>query len=459
MKPNSLAFRLVAGAAVWTALGLLGGGLALASIFRDAIQRNFDNRLIVVWESLVTLAEVPSEGDIVVPPLSDPRFGQTYSGWYWQISVGGGDGGDTGIVARSRSLFDRTLSVDPRVNPQTYTTWQEVGPEGQTLRVMAREVVLPGAGQPFYVVVAGDEAEVRSDVRRFNAILTWAFLALGLGLAIAMLIQVRFVVRPLKRVGKALAAIRNGKAERLDGDFPSEIAPLAHELNALIEHNAEVIERSRTHVGNLAHALKTPLSVLANEAQGEEGMLATVVARQTRLMRDQIEHHLARARAAGSARVIGARTEVQSVLSDLVRTLGKIYRQKGLSIGCTCEAGLAFRGERQDLEEMVGNLLDNACKWARRKVTVAAQRLVGEHDAPLELEIVIADDGLGLSDAERVAVLERGARLDETQPGSGLGLSIVKDLVRLYQGELMLSPAPAGGLAVRLRLPAAPGET
>jgi len=290
MTPNSLAFRLVAGAAIWAALALLAGGIALASIFRDAIQRNFDNRLIVVWESLVALAEVQSEGDIMVPPLSDPRFSQTYSGWYWQITVGTPGSPESGIVARSRSLWDDALDVRPGVNPRTYATWFDDGPEGQSLRVIAREVALPDADQPFYIVVAGDEEEVRTNVRRFNAVLTWSFVGLGLILAIAMLIQVRIGLMPLRRVKTALAAIRNGTAERLTGSFPSEIAPLADELNALIEHDAEVIERSRTHVGNLAHALKTPLSVLANESQGARDGLGEIVARQTRIMREQIEH-------------------------------------------------------------------------------------------------------------------------------------------------------------------------
>lgn len=462
MTPNSLAFRLVAGAAIWGGLALLLGGIALASIFRDVVQRNFDNRLMVVWESLVTVAELTPERNLSVPPLSDPRFGQTFSGWYWQISLVEAVGSNTAIVNRSRSLWDQTLTAHPDVNPRTFVKWRAGGPEQQMLRIIAREVVLPGAGQPFLIIIAADEDAVTANIERFNSILTWSFAAFGVVLLIAMLIQVRVGLRPLRHIRSGLAAIRNGRSERLDGDFPTEIAPLVGELNALIEHNAEVLERSRTQVGNLAHALKTPLSILANEGQNHPGPLAGSVLKQTQLMKNYVDHYLARARAAATAQVLGARTDVASVLSDLVRTLQKIHQDRALSIDWQSQDQLAFRGERQDLEEMVGNLLDNACKWTTRQVKVSARSLPSEDDAAgdtAQLTIVIEDDGPGLSNEHKEAALERGTRLDDTTPGSGLGLSIVRDLVGLYGGTLDLGSSDAGGLSARLILPEQRGDT
>jgi len=255
---------------------------------------------------------------------------------------------------------------------------------------------------------------------------------------------------PLGRVSRALTAIREGRADHLEGDFPAEIRPLADELNALVAHNAQVVTRARTHVGNLAHFLKTPLSVLANEAQGSQGPLAEAVTRQVSVMRRQVDHYLARARTVGSVAVIGARTEAAPVVADLTRALSKLYAPRAVTIDRQCPEGLSFRGDRADLEEMIGNLLDNACKWATQRVEiVVAQAGAGR------LKITVADDGPGLTDDQISRVLERGERLDQSKPGSGLGISIVKEIAALYGGALTLERSPSGGLAAELTLPAA----
>ena len=257
----------------------------------------------------------------------------------------------------------------------------------------------------------------------------------------AVLVQVRFGLEPLRRMGRALGAIRGGATARLEGAFPAEIEPLAAELNALLDHNEALVERARTHVGNLAHGLKTPLSVLTNEAGRSQGPLAELVGRQVALMRRQVDHHLARARAIATGSILGARTDVLPVLRDLERTLERIYADKALAIELACPPELAFRGARQDLEEMLGNLLDNACKWAAASVAVRVEA------APEQvLQIAIEDDGPGLPASRRAEVLERGRRLDEQVPGTGLGLAIVADLAQLYGGRLVLdaAPPPAG---------------
>ncbi len=264
--------------------------------------------------------------------------------------------------------------------------------------------------------------------------------------------QVRFGLAPLKRISDALAAIRAGTAERLEGQFPIEIAPLARETNALIDANREIVERARTHVGNLAHALKTPLSVVVNEAAGRDDPLAAKVTEQANIMRDQITRHLERARLAAGLKVVGSVTSVVPVVTALIRTMEKIHKGRGIVIDLNAPVDVRFRGERQDLEEMVGNLVDNACKWAQMRVSV---ELVAERrDGAPAARIIIDDDGPGLSPSQRDQVARRGRRLDETKPGSGLGLSIVLELAALYGGNLQLGNAPIGGLRAELVLPA-----
>jgi signal transduction histidine kinase len=315
---------------------------------------------------------------------------------------------------------------------------------------LVRAITLPGAEGPLLYAVAGDRGEIELDRQGFNRLLSLALAILFVGVLGAVLVQVRFGLEPLRRMGRALGAIRGGATARLEGDFPAEIEPLAAELNALLDHNEALVERARTHVGNLAHGLKTPLSVLTNEAGRSQGPLAELVGRQVALMRRQVDHHLARARAIATGSILGARTDVLPVLDDLGRTLERIYADKGLAIELACAPELAFRGARQDLEEMLGNLMDNACKWAAARVSVRADAAPGQ-----VLQIAIEDDGPGLPPSRRAEVLERGRRLDEQVPGTGLGLAIAADLAQLYGGRLVLDAASTGGLRALLVLPAA----
>jgi signal transduction histidine kinase len=274
-------------------------------------------------------------------------------------------------------------------------------------------------------------------------------------LLLTTIFQVRFGLAPLKRISDAIADIRSGRAERLEGEFPVEIAPLARETNALIDANREIVERARTHVGNLAHAIKTPLSVIVNEAAAHiADPFATKVLEQADVMRDQVAHHLERARIAARLTIIGTVTEVAPAIEALRRTMEKIHRDRGTVIEVKADAQAKFRGERQDLEEMVGNLVDNACKWATSQVfiEVLVERPVAPGAGPV-LRIIVDDDGRGLSAAERAQVSRRGQRLDESKPGFGLGLSIVVDLAALYGGSLSLGSAPIGGLRAELVLP------
>jgi len=461
---HSLTTRLIAAAALWSGIGLLIGGILLANVFRDTVVRNFDQSLIALWEGLVAGIELTEHGELIeAPDLADPRFRATFSGWYWQVrEVRRADQApkapNAPIDIRSRSLFDFRLATPQDVGSRDYTRAYVGGPDQQQLRLIARKVQLPGSTSLFVVTLAADKAALDAEIDRFNTILAWAFAALGAGLLMAMLLQVRVGLSPLRRVKDQLHQVRTGQIETLKGPFPKEIAPLADELNALIHHNFEVLERARTQVGNLAHALKTPLSILKGEAKLHSGPLAETVTRQTDVMKDQVDRHLSRARAAAAARIIGARCAVYPVLVSLQRTLEKLYTDKGIEIEVQCPADLLFRGDQQDLQEMVGNLMDNGCKWSSKRVRVSAAPLA-EANEEARLRLIVDDDGPGLEPRHRTAVVMRGMRLDERMPGSGLGLSIVTDLAEYYRGTLELDQSPMGGLRCSLILPVAQSAT
>lgn len=431
-------------------LGLAVGGVVLSAAFRAAALENFDAGLEADMDGLIAAAEPDPQGGLILQGrFLNHRFDRVYSGLYYQIKAAKGGG------QISRSLFDRT--IEPAFKSRTGAlSWGTApGPDGQTLRVVARQVEFPIAATEapddttdYTFLVAGTLADVDDQTAEFNSTLVWSFVLLGLGLVAAILIQVRIGLLPLRQVSVALARIRDGQARRLEGDFPSEIAPLAGELNALIQHGEEVVVRARTHVSNLAHFLKTPLSVLAAEADSQPGPLADTVRKQVFSMRRQVDHYLSRARAAGSLDVLGNRTQVSVVLDDLARVIARIHAERGIVIESECGQTLYFRGERQDLEEMTGNLIDNACKWAASRVKVRCAK------QGARLTITVEDDGPGLTRDERAQVGERGERLDESVPGSGLGLAIVRDIAKLYGGFFTLDASPMGGVLARLELPA-----
>ncbi len=438
---------------MWTVLALAAGGFVLSGAFRNAAQNNFDTSLITDMDGLIAAADPDPEGGVSLQArFLNHRFDRVYSGLYYQIKPGGAESSGGQI---SRSLFDKQIMPGGFRREGARMWGYAEGPENQHLRVLAQRVEFPitateapGDTSSYTFLVAGDMSQVESETREFNGILFWSFLLLGLGLLMAILIQVRIGLMPLRRVSEALARIRDGHARRLEGNFPSEIAPLAGELNSLIQHSEEVVGRARTHVSNLAHFLKTPLSVLTSEAEANPGPLADQVKSQVGSTRRQVDHYLARARAAGSLDVLGNRTEVEAVLSGLTRVLSRIHGDRGIDIDCECPADLYFRGERQDLEEMAGNLIDNACKWAKSQVRVRAVR------EGARLVLTVEDDGPGLTETERAQVGSRGERLDESVPGTGLGLAIVRDISKLYQGFFVLDASPLGGLLARLNLPA-----
>jgi signal transduction histidine kinase len=434
-------------------------GIALSSLYRQAVERAFDRRLGVYLKTLVADVASPDEsGDHFPQSLSEPLFELPLSGWYWQVSRVDLPKPE---VRSSRSLWDGSLPQLPQTSGgkdiggshQGYVK----GPEDQSLRLLERTIDLGEDGR-FLIAVAGDASEIDEELRSFDHALLGTFAVLAVVLLLITMFQVRFGLAPLKRISESLAAIRSGKAERLEGNFPEEIAPLARETNALIDANREIVQRARTHVGNLAHALKTPLSVMMNEAAAHgDNPFAAKIREQTNIMRDQVTRHLERARLAARHKVVGTVTDVGPVLAGLARTMEKIYHDRGIVIDVDAPENARFRGERQDLEEMVGNLVDNACKWAHARVSIEVVQSPATGAGQETIHLMIDDDGPGLSEREReeVQAAHRGRRLDETKPGSGLGLSIVVELASLYGGGLSLDTAPIGGLRAELVLPAA----
>ncbi len=451
-RPLSLTLRQIITASVLSALALIAVGFALAAIFYSSMEKSFDKQLSLNIDALAANIVKANDGkiEISVSPI-DPRFSKPLSGYYWQVfefidskSLISGE--------KSPSLVDENLSLPTNIideiNSKRGTTLNlNLKHFDEDLRVAARIFTLPDLETPILLIVTRDINEISEASQRFNQVLALSLVMLAIGLVIAVYFQVRLGLSPLTKMRSELTDIREGNKEVLDENIPSELAPIAKELNALLVHNKEVVERARTHVGNLAHALKTPISVMLNESQGHKNPFGELVANQAQTMTRQVEHYLKRARAAARAETLRSRTEVQDVVNDIVRTLQRLYRAEGVRIDIIGETKAVFRGDREDLEDLIGNLTENACKYGGGLVEISFS------ESENEIDIMIEDDGEGLSEQEAKAALGRGVRLDESAPGSGLGLSIADELARAYGGALDLSSSALGGLKVNLRLP------
>ena len=439
-------------------------GIALTWFYRNSTYRIFDDPLESAITSLIASAQAvtddngaPSVG-LTGEPI-DPRYQRALSGRYWLIGKLD-ETGDINPMQASRSMAGETLTLPVtdaaqiRLSPGAEIRSVANGPDldnGERLRVIARSVILPGMeNDPVVFIAAADSQAANQAILRFGGLAAGLLVLLSTGLIFGVFSQVRLGLKPLFDLRNKVADVREGRADRVDGDYPSEIAPLAEELNTLIDHNRDIVERARTHVSNLAHALKTPLAVLLNEAETSKSQLSDVVTRQSGIMKNQVDHHLQRARAAARGQTIGVSTDVETTIVPIARTLERIYRDKDIEFDVTISHGLTFRGEKRDLEEMVGNLMDNACKWTNSTVRVSAAPMVSDDSL---MKISVTDDGAGLKETEYAEALKRGARLDEATPGTGFGLAIVDDLARAYKGVLILGRGDMGGLEATMHLP------
>ncbi len=454
---GSIRARLLVFSAIPALLFLIIGVLVVLSLARGIQREEFIETLEVELFQLVAWAQVVDDGTFDPQLPGATRFETAFSGWYYQVFQLNETGG-IDVVATSQSLQQARLNI-PEI-PEGSNRWftEAIGPTGEGLMIVVQRVraatladnrPIPNPDDQFFIAVARSV----EPLTQTNQLL---YRALGIGfgigavyLMLSTIFLVTFSLAPLARAQQSLHGIRSGEASRLTGAFPREIEPLAEEINLLIDENEKVVERARTQVGNLAHALKTPLSVLTNEAQTAETPLANAVAEQAALMRAQVDRYLARARVAATSQVLGARTEVAPVISRLVRALEKIQADKNITVEQDVGEGLYLRGEQQDLEEVIGNVLENAFKWAKSRIVLKAEK------TGADLLFTVADDGPGLAPEDRPQALKRGQRLDETTPGTGLGLSIVADIVSAYGGEVKLGAAALGGLEVKISLPSA----
>lgn len=446
---RSLRWRLLAGTALALALALLLAGLALSALFRAEIERQLDDGLLQQLDQLTAVVEFDAQGQIRLDDhsLSDPRWRRPYSGLYWQV-----DGDQARGVLRSRSLWDATLDNRADALPDGRVHRHDVtGPQGTVLRVLERAVYPAEQPQAVWrLLVAADRSASAQAVTHFGRVLSLSLGVLWCLLVVAAWAQVAVGLAPLRALQSAVLAVREGRASRIAADAPTELRPLVQGFNDVLARNDDMVERARQQAGNLAHAVKTPLAVMAQAATGDATPLGTVVREQTDAARRQVDWHLARARAAAH-KVFGAeQVPLAPLVAGLLRVVQRVHADRGLRVHAEAiDATARCACAEPDLQEMLGNLLENACKWARAEVVVSVV------SAPGAWCLLVDDDGPGVAPARRDAVLARGVRLDESVPGSGLGLHIVQELARAYAGSLALDEAPLGGLRVRLTLPAA----
>jgi signal transduction histidine kinase len=440
-------------AAGWIFVLLLGGGIALERTLTRQVEANFDEQLDYILTAMIASAEIDPFGEVwFYRALGDQRFLEPGSGLYWQIS------GSQFEPIASRSLWDRTLKLhgieargdhfDSEVH--FYNSAQF---KGEPLRIAERTVILPGSETRWTFAVASATEQMDAQIGRVRLILIWSFAVLGLGLLMMALIQIRYGLSPLRRVRAAIQKLRTTGSGRITDPLPLEVQPLVEELNALLEHSERQAEEARRHAGNLAHALKTPLTVLTNAATARAPDLGTAVMRETRTMQRHVDHHLARARAVGRRAVGHARTNVMASAEAVRRAVERLYPQGRLDIAGSKTANVAI--ERQDLDELLGNLIENAAKYGGGSVFVTIDPDEAEDAGdPKQCVIWVEDDGPGIPEAERSRIFDRGVRLDTDKPGTGLGLAIVRDVAEIYGGSVTLSESEdLGGLLVELRLP------
>lgn len=445
---------MLIGGVVWSLIAVLGGIVAMTVSYRaqtiQLLEEELDSTLVTLPRAL----EILPDGrvvDIEEKLPSDVRYDLPLSGRYWAM-IAIQEDGSFGNDIRSQSLWDGPLPVSPALavsalgDPGIIKHANIRGPADERLRVAAQSIRVPNRAMPILLVAAADREATDEGANRLRVVLLITMTILAAGTLLALWLGLRVALRPFNRVQADIADVRQGTRSKLDGTYPVEVLPLTEELNKLIDNNRAIVERSQTHVGNLAHALKTPLAVLRNEATGETP-LDDVVRRQTEAMRSNVEHYLKRAQAAARAEALGVRTEVKPVVDGLVRLLNRLFGKGGITVESTIRPGIHVRVEQQDIEEMLGNVMENACKWTKSRVEVSAEP--GDNGLMM---IHIDDNGDGLTPEEMEAAVKRGVRLDETAPGTGLGLSIVADISEMNGGKLSLSDSPLGGLRATIAL-------
>ena len=444
---NSLAVRLFFSATIWIIFTLVSAGLLLSDLNEKTNFTAFDDRLNLLLETLIGASRVDSsDGITVVSTIGDPRFFQPYSGWYWQVNNG------TKTLVRSRSMWDQVFTSDKRliggrsqfIDSVNQTNEKDKFIETKKLHIIERNISFPGIDSPVTFIVSGDTEEYQQNINKFDNTLSVILFILGTGLMIAVFLQVKFGLLPLNKIKASLFKVRNGDEDKLKESYPLEVQPLASEINELLDHNAKIIDRAKTHVGNLAHVLKTPLAVISNEIKTEDNIMSN----QVILMKRHIDRYLKKAHLESVGTFSKEKINIIDLVKKMISIFKKLYPEVQINLDESGQEAFVF-GSMDDLEEVIGNIIENACKYGKNKIEVEIR--ISEKN---NLQLVISDDGLGLSQEQMNKVFARGFRIDEQKPGTGLGLNIVKDIVETYmKGKVTLSRSKLGGLEVNILLP------
>jgi len=444
MVHKSLAFRIVAYSGAWIVMVLLIAALLLVYFYRDHIAQQSDRHVSLHFEELVEASRFLPGGTFALAfQPSDPRYHDLNSGWYWQVKQSGV------TLARSPSLGENSLDPIKFQATKSVAIHEFSGPLNEALRIHVAQIEAGSGRAPLLLMATAPITGITNDVQEYSNHIIISFLLLGIGLLLAVVLQVRVALKPLQAISTQIGNVRIGKVTRLPSDYPEDVQPLVDELNNLLENNAVLLNRARNRLGDLAHCVKNPLTVIVNESRNMEPGQRELILQQTSEITRNVDHYLSRARAFGPGNVLGARTSIKNVVADLVYATQRIYQDWDLEYDLSGLNDCWFQGEAQDLEEMVGNLIDNACKWATSQVAIHC-KTVDE-----KLLILVEDDGPGIPADKIDEVMQRGTKLDETKPGHGQGLGIVKDIAGLYGGSLKLATSKLGGLRAELELPVA----
>jgi len=444
---NSLAVRLFFSATIWIIFALVATGVFLSDLNTKSNFKAFDDRLNLHLETLIGASRVDSsDGITVVSSIGDPRFFQPYSGWYWQINSG------ARTLSRSRSMWDQVFTLDKRliggrsqfIDAARNQKDEKKIIEKKTLHIVERQISFPGIPTPLNFLVSGDTKEYEENIKKFDNTLFAALIVLGVGLMISVFLQVKYGLLPLNKIKHSLFKIRNGDEKKLKDPYPMEVQPLATEINDLLEHNEKIVDRAKTHVGNLAHVLKTPLAVISNEIKDENQIMDS----QVSLMKKHIDRYLKKAYIESLGKVTKEKINIFELTSKMLGVFKKLYPNMEIKFDQKI-TDLCVFSSLEDMEEVIGNVIENACKWGKRKIKIKVEK-----NSEFEVGISISDDGPGLRPEEVEKVFARGFRLDEQKPGTGLGLNIVKDIVETLKGKVWLKKSKIlGGLQVNIVLP------
>ena len=444
MKSRSLSTRIILLSGNWVIAALVLSSWLLVYYYRDHVEEHYDAHSNMHLEELTGASGFDSDGIFSLAFLpSDPRYNELHSGWYWEVRQSGQS------LMQSPSLGSDNLDIGS-IQPSDHEKVYELrGPMQEELRVHIVKIQADSNLEPLVYLASAPRADYKDDEADYTNHIINGFVLLGVGLMLSVVMQVRIALRPLKSIGAEIGDIREGKRNKLSQDYPSDVQPLINELNNLLDHNVVLLKRARNQLGDLAHSVKNPLSVIISEAEKMQPDRRDLILRQTSDISGNIDHYLSRARTFGGENILGSRSDVKEVVDDLVYTMRRLYQQRELEYDFSNLEECTFRGETQDLEEMLGNLIDNACKWAKRRVVITGGVSSGR------LLLIIADDGPGIPEEKIKNVQRRGHKLDETKPGHGQGLGIVNDIANLYGGTMTLSRSSLGGVRAELNLPAA----